>query len=373
MSDSTPTPLANDGNLGLVIMGLGWSLTSLATIALAGRFYVRIWVTKSLGIDDWLMLISGVLQIAFQILLTVAYTWGLGKPNLHLTIPQTVSLLELLWTLSIPGIVGAVISRISIAILLIRLFGTKTWLKRYLVIITTFIAVIHVVLIVLTLVQSIPVEGLWNPFIPARRLDPQIFQRYGYFTESVLALADLTYALFPVMIIWKLEMRTRRKVGLSIVMGLSLITVAASILKVVTIPTATSGNAALSEIATGTEQAIVIIMGCIPALLPLGKLRHPLMKYINTSLAFLVRTRSSKNEDNLPSTDTGADAHAPYHKLHEMDSNRLGKLHIQQRDGYDTLTSPTIIAHEQRTGESPSESGQIKRIDDYSVTVEHQR
>lgn len=49
----------------------------------------------------------------------------------------------------------------------------------------------------------------------------------------MLTFSDLTYVLFPVIIIYRLNMPFRRKVGLVLLMMLSLITMAFSLLKTI--------------------------------------------------------------------------------------------------------------------------------------------
>lgn len=75
------------------------------------------------------------------------------------------------------------------------------------------------------------------------------------------------------MVIWKLNMPLRRKIGLGLLMALSLITAAASIMKTITTPRSDTGNsedaqyhASVAVLWSGVEQSLVIIMGSIPPL-----------------------------------------------------------------------------------------------------------
>lgn len=80
-----------------------------------------------------------------------------------------------------PGILASVIARISIAILLIRIFGGKTWLKWFLIIVTVLQAVSNLMIMITSLLQVTPIEGVWNPLIPAhRRTHPNIIAYMGY-------------------------------------------------------------------------------------------------------------------------------------------------------------------------------------------------
>lgn len=56
-----PPPIhPEDLGRGPLVMGVTWSFSGLALIAVGVRFWVRIAVTKQLKIEDWLMLLAVV-------------------------------------------------------------------------------------------------------------------------------------------------------------------------------------------------------------------------------------------------------------------------------------------------------------------------
>ncbi|KAM7192749.1 hypothetical protein V8F33_008210 [Rhypophila sp. PSN 637] len=124
-------------------------------------------------------------------------------------------------------------SRISVAMLHITIFGTKRWLKYFLIIFTSLVVVLGLLSIIFSMLQSNPIEGLWNPFIPARRWDPRVLHYMVYAGGSVYAFTNLTYALFPVMIISKLKLPLHRRLGLCILMAGSLFSMGACIMRIV--------------------------------------------------------------------------------------------------------------------------------------------
>lgn len=114
---------------------------------------------------------------------TLAFESGLGKHDAELTFDQLVNVLKWIWVSTTPGILVAIVARISISILLIRIFGSKVWLKYYLIIFTTFQTVVMIVVELIIWLQVSPVEGLWNPMLPAKRWDPRIEQYSIYFGQ----------------------------------------------------------------------------------------------------------------------------------------------------------------------------------------------
>ncbi|KAI3316506.1 hypothetical protein HD806DRAFT_527829 [Xylariaceae sp. AK1471] len=174
---------SHDGGRGPTVVGIPWTLTIIASPTVAARLYVRKKI-KTLYWDDWLMLGALLFQLVDIGLITRAYSFGLGKYDVDLTLEQLVT----------------VLARVSGAVFLIHLFGVRLWFKLYLIVFTT-----------LRCIGGISV--LLVSFL------------------TIFTFADLTYVLFPVVIIWRLNMSLSRKVALIFLMCTLLPTAAASIIK----------------------------------------------------------------------------------------------------------------------------------------------
>jgi hypothetical protein len=124
-----------------------------------------------------------LLQIASQGCIVESYRWGMGAHDVNLmydtqgnfipSMPWT-NMTKWIYISTVPGVLTSIFARISITLLLISLFGTKRWLKWFLIVTTGCVAVVGSLSIIFTMAQSNPVEGLWNPLLPARRWDPNI-------------------------------------------------------------------------------------------------------------------------------------------------------------------------------------------------------
>lgn len=119
------------------------------------------------------------------------------------------------------------------------------------------------------------------------------------------------------MVIWQLNMPLRQRLGLIMLLGVSLFTVVLSILKTVGLqaiadqqsdPKATDVqyNATLTILWTCLEQACVIIMGCVPPLRAVMKLE--LARSVSSSLASLLqRGRGRGKSSNASGRSFGRD------------------------------------------------------------------
>lgn len=121
---------------------------------------------------------------------------------------------------------------------------------------------------------------------------------------ALFAISDLTYVLFPTMIIWKLKMPRARRLALCSIMALSLVTMVAAILKGLitlglhefTLPFRPNDGFLWS----GIEQTLVIIMGTLPTLIPMIAFDNLFMNYVRS----VVRQISSLGDGSRRSAST---------------------------------------------------------------------
>lgn len=150
----------------------------------------------------------------------------------------------------------------------------------------------------------------------------------------MFVISDITYVLFPIMIIWKLNMPTRRKVGLLVVLAMSLVTMCAALAKITVslIPMTNNkilGNPAVQyftsiiNFSSDCEQTLVIIMGCIPTLHLASRLRVPSLRELrgNVSKVFGWSSRYGEGKESMQASSTKSSfpnsqkGHSRYHEI----------------------------------------------------------
>ena len=109
------------------------------------------------------------LQLVSQAALTVSIHYGLGDHVYNLTQEQVTKSIKYAFILTTPGVWGSIVARISITIFLLQLFGTKTWFRRYLYIITPLQTVIQGLAATLVWGQCKPVQAIWDHSIQERK------------------------------------------------------------------------------------------------------------------------------------------------------------------------------------------------------------
>ena len=89
--------------------------------------------------------------------------WGLGRHISTLSPEQLVGFLKWSCLSQIPGVLSTSLARISVAILLWRLFGIKAWFRWYLYVMTALLTAVALTVLVVWGAQCRPINALWGP------------------------------------------------------------------------------------------------------------------------------------------------------------------------------------------------------------------
>ncbi|KAI1269780.1 hypothetical protein F5Y18DRAFT_371486 [Xylariaceae sp. FL1019] len=292
------------------IIGLTWTLAGLCIFALAARLYTR-WKTLSKWLsEDWIMLLGLLLQLVFQATVTINWWWGLGRPQAELVyFPQIENVVKWNWIGSIPGVVASVVSRVGAGLTLVRIFETKKYFKRFVYTATIAETLAGILVLGAILSQTSPFEAIWNPTVEKKHVMGRNFVKYtAYFFFSIALLMDLTFVVWPVKIIWDLNMPLRRRVGLCILLAMSLVTLAAGLAKVVyysrgiELTNTDIDIDGKSVIWTSIESSFVIIMACLPIIPGFLRIVIPQLRNFGSELKKSISSSSSYALHKLPIT-----------------------------------------------------------------------
>lgn len=127
------------------------------------------------------------------------------------------------------------------------------------------------------------------------------FQADGRLHQVLFAFSDLAYVILPIAFIYRVQMPRVRKIGLILLLGLSVLTAGSCIAKISIMILGLQGKLPNSFspdfggvvfLTSGIEQSLVITMGCIPTLGPLAKVQYgALLTAVGDSLLSLLGSR----------------------------------------------------------------------------------
>jgi hypothetical protein len=114
--------------------------------------------------------------------------------------------------------------RISFCVYLLKLTGTSNAKKWFLYGLIAQHFVINILTIILIVVQCPKFATLWDPIgTPGVCWSPSVQANFGYFQGATNTVTDIILTVLPAVLVWKLQIAPKLKIGLSIVLGLSLL------------------------------------------------------------------------------------------------------------------------------------------------------
>ncbi|KAK5637190.1 hypothetical protein RRF57_012902 [Xylaria bambusicola] len=182
----------------------------LTTLAVFLKFYIRSFVHKQVGIDDWLSLIALILQY-------VQVGWVIDEMRhgavRHMWDMSWTKFLHVLKFQDVNGAIQAfafMIAKLSIVFLFYRLFSPKTFYKWAIVICGIIVGVGYAVLGILSL--SFPLED-----------GPTILFRVSQAIGVQGLVTDVYLAVLPIAAVLSLNLPRRKKIGVAAIFGAGLL------------------------------------------------------------------------------------------------------------------------------------------------------
>ncbi|KAM5441452.1 hypothetical protein MferCBS31731_003523 [Microsporum ferrugineum] len=260
--------------MGTTVLVLAWFLAGVAICVVGTRYYVRWKIVGRFTVDDALILIALALGIGNSTFLTISTHWGLGTHIIELSKEQIMYTVKWVYLCEFFSIMSPGVSRIAYASLLLGLLPPIQWRSRLLWTLIWIQFVVDIGTVIISFVQCRPIYKFWDPSVPGHCWPPTVQQYVGYFQGSVCSAVDLALAVFPASIFWNLNMELKKKISLSLLMGLGVIAMIASIIKTIQLRAITARadiTYAMAHLATWwtLEAYLVIIATSIPTLRPI--------------------------------------------------------------------------------------------------------
>ncbi|KAH7398467.1 hypothetical protein BKA66DRAFT_592425 [Pyrenochaeta sp. MPI-SDFR-AT-0127] len=277
-----PSPEYLAENQAARLVAVEGSLYALSATAVLMRFYVRIFMLKTFGWDDWMMLITACISTTCLGMFVKLIDFGLGLHAEAFPLINIMPFFKLMYFYSILIIFAYSFVKLSIGFFLLRLADRTRW-RPFLIGMLVFIAMFTIGSTFAIIFQCIPVKAGWDFTMrpptgqglrTAKCYDANIFKNVGVFNSSVNIATDLVFALIPIPMVWRLQVNLQTRIGLAVILSLGLFASAVAIYKT---PmqynffkeTDWSGNGAWYYIWQQVELHVGIIAACLPTLKPI--------------------------------------------------------------------------------------------------------
>jgi hypothetical protein len=174
------------------LLAVTWIEASIGLLLLGARLYTRTKIVRNVGLDDWTMVFATILAIVASGIVTQMVHHGVGQHAVYIEPPTLIKAVKWIWLSTSVSTMSACFGQISIALLLMRILGSrKKGYTIFLWVLIVLLVLVNVFLSVVTFAQCTPVTYLWDQLDPmatykGKCWDPNIQKYYGYFQGGTL-------------------------------------------------------------------------------------------------------------------------------------------------------------------------------------------
>ncbi|KAJ3535218.1 hypothetical protein NM208_g7225 [Fusarium decemcellulare] len=226
-----------DDNKGPVTIGLSITVCALSTITVAARLFTRQKWMGRLHLDDWLSLAAMLFEWAAVAGAVKAVQNGNGRHFDLLELKEQEGVI--FWTiLGFPfGLMALGLPKLAVSSLLMRLILPERVHRVLLWALPSFSMMNLLVCVALLYTRCLPTESLWNFAITEKKCySEDVLVIFGIFTGAVCAVTDFYLALYPASVLWHLQMNVKKKIALSVALGIGSISAVFAITKCTRLP-----------------------------------------------------------------------------------------------------------------------------------------
>ncbi|KAE8382472.1 hypothetical protein BDV26DRAFT_253560 [Aspergillus bertholletiae] len=224
------------GGRSLAIFTVAVVMMCLSVLAVLLRVFVRSYLVRAFGWDDTLMVAALGLFTFLNICCIIGTENGIGHKIEDFKSLDTLKRAMLWWWLGqMLYVWSSAVAKVSIALALIRL----TVRKIHMIILWTVIAVVIAIGLMfwfVLLFDCQPVSYFWSRVDVTKSgtcLSTDILLAIAYLYSAITIFCDFTLGIFPVFLIWSLQMNGRTKAALGGILSMGAV---ASVAVVIRLP-----------------------------------------------------------------------------------------------------------------------------------------
>ncbi|KAK5995367.1 hypothetical protein PT974_03771 [Cladobotryum mycophilum] len=262
---NTPDGTANNAP---TIVAVALSVTILALISLLLRLYVRIFMLKNMGLDDWIIIVAWIGGCGYTVATIVQTKWGLGLVHIDDMPDQNIINFGVMQYIGAPFyVIGIWGFKVSLLVSYVRLVPPHYRIVP--IIVASITTAAHVAFILVFLFMCSPIDKIWKPLVPGHCVEQVTF----YLTFSSLTIIfDVVTLVLPFPVLVKLQMKLRKKLVLLGLFALGIFVTIVQIIRIQTIESLSDYLDSAESIKWSiVETAVGIIIACVPTLAPLVK------------------------------------------------------------------------------------------------------
>ncbi|TVY36574.1 hypothetical protein LOCC1_G006859 [Lachnellula occidentalis] len=206
-------------------------VAALVTVGL--RCFVRIKLVKAFGIDDYLIVVSLLVFATFCCFQLIGIHYGMGSHNRDLTPASIMKALKYQYLCELCYVLDAVIIKLSIGFLLLRIIPESAKVYRYILYVSmSIMSIWTIVIFFYVLFQCRPISYTWDTRSgKGKCISAEQIAEASYSFSAMDIVFDWLFALLPVPMLWNVKMSIQVKVSLFAILGLGIFASIATIVR----------------------------------------------------------------------------------------------------------------------------------------------
>ncbi|KAH9233418.1 hypothetical protein K456DRAFT_1725476 [Colletotrichum gloeosporioides 23] len=328
---------------GPTIIVVCWIVTAISTCFVLGRVYVRGKIMRKFHSDDW-FIILGLLS------------YGNGKHMKLLSDEQKQG--AILWTTAAfcPGIMSFGLPKLAVISLLTRLMNPGRYHKWFLWWMGIWCQLTLFVTAGLLLGRCTPARSLWDFSVTGKCFSKQILVVHCIYAGAFSAFVDVYLAVYPAIVLFGLQMSTKKKVALSCALGIGSVSGVVAVYKTTRIPSLASDDFSYDTsdlvIWTVVEGSTIIIASSIPVMQPLLELIPRRNPFSSGKGSKQTPQHYEHYGSQSKSKSRGGGIELGQRKPKSKPKDDLGLTIIESDDSQENILSPTTGSNNQTSTSS---------------------
>ncbi|KZL74170.1 integral membrane protein, partial [Colletotrichum tofieldiae] len=259
----------------------------LTWIAVPLRVYSKICLKREFIFDDKLLCLTQAIFTTYLVMSIMGVVHGQGRDATEITPEHRRIALQYFFSAELLYIITTILLKVCVGIFLLRIaiVPTHIWILRITLLVTFLFGTGYLILVGF---QCRPISKFWDesPRSPSHCFKTSIVLGTTFTAAILNCIADCTFGLLPMFIVWSLHMRRKTKALVSILLSFASMYVIrhpvstyasiATIIRAITIPSILSEGNFLRDttylaIWSAIEPGIGISAACAPALRPIAR------------------------------------------------------------------------------------------------------
>ncbi|CAJ2513924.1 Uu.00g020430.m01.CDS01 [Anthostomella pinea] len=325
-------------NEGPTVTAVAIAFGVLTAIVISLRSWARIWLVKSFGADDALIVIAALFSWAFMVVIILAAQHGLGRHYadvIPLGRPNEQVYSFSIWLSSI--LYNACLSCIKLSVLALYMRLGDATLRRLAIGMIVIVGCQAVANVLASVFQCLPVRAAWD------HLNIQPYEKHcidigAYYlaNAAINIITDILVYTLPVRLVMRLQVPRRQKIGLAVMLCLGLLACISSIVRITFIPRIVA-NLDITWVYTGAlywsviEINVGILAASIPSFKVIAKRYAPRLLGSGASYGSSAAKQSNNRRSGFHMMDgSGSAAESAGVDLRDLDASRKNRV------GFDT-------------------------------------